>query len=179
MPRYYQLPKAERADLLAAGQGLLGENYDRQNARVGIAVTSGTIYVAGVGLRAGDVVTNVVVDIPATAGSGITANKVGVYDKTGARVAISADLGTSWQSIGVKVNALSSAYTVSLSDMYYLAFIVVFSTTAAQPIGANQSGLGAGAGAGARNYALQAGQSDLISNLTLANSANAYWMGWS
>jgi hypothetical protein len=124
--------------------------------------SSQTIHGMAVYLYAGETVTNVICCVTiAGAGTAPTALKLGVWSSAATPVclAVTADLATDsrWTSgTGWKVNALSSAYVVPSSGIYYLAFWIngAFATTnmslsvsvpnlgPSQPIGSNPRMLG-------------------------------------
>lgn len=169
-----------RDAILTRGQGFAGENFSRAQVASSGAMVSGTIYFQGVALLAGDVITNLHPRI-ITAGAGITACRVGLYDAAGNRVAQSNDLGVSWQTGGLKTNALSAPYTVPTTGMYYVALFCTFTTTAPAPARAGAvTGVFEAIGAGAMLEGTQAGQASLVTPATIANANQfAFWVGWS
>lgn len=170
-----------RRDILMRGQGLKGENFSRYFAQGGTAVVTGTVYYLGVPLVKGDVVTNILVRI-LTLGAGITANKVGLYDSAGNLLATSADLGVSWQTTGFKTHALTGAFTVTATGLYYIALFCTFTVTAPQPMRcAALTGSFDAVGTGVLLMAAQTGVATNLPNPgTLANSNGfAIWAGWS
>lgn len=171
---------ADRLDLLAVGQGMKGQNYDRAlAANVGV-VTSGTVYAALLPLLKGDLLSNLHITIAAGAVSP-TVSKVALFDKTAAtRLAVSADLGTDWTNTNTRTGAMGTPYAVPTDDVYYAAFISVAGTPpsiarlSAQAVGASV------VGSGVRAFAVMAGQSDMPASLTLsATAALGVWFGWS
>jgi hypothetical protein len=174
------LAKESRAELLATGQGLISQNYDRSIAGGGASSTDGTVFFMALGLRAADVVTKLSIAI-SSAGGGITTSKVGLYKKDGTRLALSADQGTAWQSSGVKTISMITPYTVPADDLYYGAIIVKFSVASPTFLMAMQAStagsVGEAVGSGARAYGIQAGQTDLPSPATIAVGSKAYWIG--
>lgn len=167
-----------REGLVMHGQGLKGENFSRYFMQAGTAAVSGTVYFQGIGLSIGDVITNIHVRI-VTGGTSVTACKVGLYDTAGTRLALTADLGTSWQSGGMKTHALTAPYTVLTTGMYYLALFHTAST-GAQPGRSTAAGGIYEAVSGSMLMGAQSGQSDLPSSATIANSGQlGFWVGWS
>ena len=173
-------PKTE-AQILAEGQGLKGQNYDRPLASNVTTVTDGTIYFVLVPLRQGDVVTNLHIAVN-TASVASTVSKVGIYlpsDST--RQALTADLGTSWQTTGTKTHALTAPYTAPSTGVYWFAAIAKATTTL--PTFARQSNLGGvdtAIGSGFAFMGQQTGQTDLIATATVSITTGlALWMGWS
>lgn len=167
----------ERTSLIA--QGLTAETFSREHINTSTVLVDGVAYFVAIGLHAGDVVTNITVAISG-AGSGVTLSKVGLYDKSGNRLGLSADQGTAWQSTGLKTIALTSAYTVPADDGYYVAIIskasvtvpsVGRSTTMAAASGAIGSGMGA--------FGVETGQTDLDATCTISfvGSPICFWAG--
>lgn len=146
-----------------------------------LSLVSGTAYYTLIPLKAGLLITNIHVIIATAAGASVTASKVGLYDSTLNRVAISADLGTSWQSLGLKTHALTSPYVVPEQGAYYVAAFCTFTTTAPAtyrhpgPTGAQGS---AAIGSGLKPWGSQTGQTDLPSVAVLSGTANPpMWYG--
>lgn len=174
MPEINYPVNPSRDQLRATGQGILSQPYDRQCGRSTTTLADGTIYFQGVGLLAGDVVTNVILQTNGTC-AGLTLAKVGLYKKDGTRLAISADQGAAWQAANIFVVAMTAAYTVPANDLYYLAIITKTGTsTPTVPVGLAAAPLtvtGASPASGT-----MAAQTDLISNATIsaANSVNIW-----
>lgn len=80
---------------------------------------AGTAYFIGLGLRAGDVITSISLDV-AVVGTLMTVSLIGLYDKAGNRLAVSADQGASWQTLGIRTAALGAPFTIPTTDMYYI-----------------------------------------------------------
>jgi hypothetical protein len=164
---YMSLPKRSRRDVLDAAQGLITQNFDRQLANANQVLVDGTAYFMAVGLRANDLVSNISIAV-GTAGSAVTLSKVGLYKKDGTRLAVSADQGTAWQSVGVKTIALASPYTVPVDDGYYVAVVSKATTTLPALVRA-QNGLQMGAvGSGMAPAGVLAAQTDLPASATLS-----------
>lgn len=179
MPEIIKAAKKDYATLLAEGAGLKGQNFERQAAAGSTAAITGTVYGMLVPFRAGDVVTNVHVNLNA-AGASMTLSKVGIYDTSGNRLAASADLTTAWQASGAKTHALSAAYTVPTTGCRYLVLLGVsgsmpqfWRSTAAQSTMTAFSG-------GSLPFVAEASQTDLDATCTfVVTNSIGYWIGWS
>lgn len=180
MPRYFAPAPPSRESLRMLAEGIKGENFSRQAANASTIAVDGTVYYALLGFAGGDVVTNIHVSVT-TASSGSTLSKVGVYQTDGTRLALSADLGTAWQSAGAKTHALTSPLTIPTSGGYYLALVAKASTTLPTFLRMNNSTAPNNAiGSGAAPMATQTGQTDLPSPGTPAQaSLLGYWFAWS
>lgn len=167
-----------REQILRDGQAIKGEAYPRTTGSAGTQLTGGTIYLVAVGLKKGDVVTNVLCKTTA-GGTTTTLSKVGLYDKNGNRLAISADRGSDWDFVGAFTNPLTGAYTVTSTDLYYLA-VVTNATSTCSMWGTTTTDLQAFSG-GVRTFATGGtGQTDLPSTVTPAGTnVVCYWLGWS
>src|SRR6185436_2150686 len=106
----------------AEGQGLKGQNYDRAVVRTTALMIDGTVYYLMAPFKVGEVVTNICVYVQ-VGGATMTLSKVGLYDLAMARLALSADQTTSWQTAGKKEIALTSAYTVTADGALYMAIV--------------------------------------------------------
>jgi hypothetical protein len=173
---YVNYPKKSRDDILATAQGLISQNFDRQaGGGSGSIMVDGTAYFLSVGLRANDVVSNVSI-IVSTAGATLTLSKVGLYNKAGTRLAVSADQGAGWETTGLKTVALASSYTVPADDGYYLAIVSKGTTLPTLLRGAANANGATALGTGMRAYAMQTGQTDLPASATFAATAPiAFW----
>lgn len=131
-----EVPTGTRAANLIAAQGFISENFSRAigNATGG-ALTNGTIFIAALGVKPGDVINNIhfVVETAGT-GSGCTLAQAALLDRLGNRLAVTADSAgdrTATESTGLKTFALSAAYTVGAeTQAVYVALLQSNGTTA-------------------------------------------------
>ncbi len=172
-----------RDQVLREGQAIKGEPYPRiVGDNGGSRLTGGTVYLVAIGLVSGDIVTNILANI-ASAGTGTTLSKVGLYDSSGNRLARSADQGSAWNTVGSYTIALTAPYTVTSTGLYYLAVIATASSTVPALWSTVISGVGdipfAG-GSAPWAVGTSTGLSDLPSSLSFGTTgATGYWMGWS
>lgn len=168
-----------RVFLLA--QGVLAESYDRRARIASSAVVLGTVYYMAVQLYRGDVVANVSSGVVAT--GTLTLAKVALYKKDGTQLAVSANSTATYGSQGLKTHALTAAYTVPVTDLYYLAIVFVGSA-APTLLGHTTAGAAAGEtngaiGSGSPPIAIQTGQTDMPSPGTLSSlntAAISFWL---
>ena len=167
----------ERKVRLAA-EGLIAETFDRRTAQGNSQMADGAVYYLGLPLMAGQVVTSIAI-VVGTAGTGLTLSKVGLYDSAMNRVALSAEQGSSWQSTGVKVVALTSPYTVVASGLFYAAVIAKGTTVPSLLRSLLTTDLAGTALPGALSpHGAQTGQTDLPNPGAMgAANLRAYWMG--
>lgn len=87
------------------------------------ALTAGFIYIIEVFVRKAATLSSVNI-VVGTAGSGLTASQcfAGLYDSTGARVAVTADQSGSWNSVGNKTPAFTTPYAAA-AGRYYVALV--------------------------------------------------------
>lgn len=166
-----------RNDLVLSARGLIAETIDEKACNVTSAPGSGVLVAGLVGLRAGDVITNVAVHVVSN-GTGVTLAKVGIYDVSGNLLASSADVDTSFTSGSAnrkQVTAFSSPYTVVSDGGYYLAVLFVGGTSPTI-LRANTSTSAAISGS-ALAYGAQGSLSDLPDPMTLAAGTNSTWLG--
>lgn len=129
-----------RSSLVTSANGYFAETIDRKVISGAAAAVDGTVYLTAVGLQAGEVVSAIAANI-GTAGSGLTLSKLGLYDKSGNRLATSADQGSAWTAVGLAEAAMIVPYTAPTTDVYYGAFIAKASglPTVVSLAGASQS----------------------------------------
>lgn len=167
-----------RESISLAAQGLISQNFDRQVVQANVQLTSGTVYAMGIPLVAGQVVTNGHVMI-SVAGADVTTGKIGLLSPAGARVALSANQTTEWQSTGAKTAAFSSAYTVPATGLYYVAVICIASTTQPSLYRAATTTLNNVIGTGQKPFGAEASQTDIDATVDLGASGLALWAGLS
>lgn len=145
-----ETPFGSRSESLTRARGFLTENWNLgQGNATGGAATDGTVFVAAIGVKPGDVINNIFLDIEtAGTGSGCTLAMACLYDRTGARLAVTADSAadrTKTESVGIKSFALTSAYTVgSNTDALYVGFVNKNGTTVCNLIVSGTSDVSAG-----------------------------------
>lgn len=173
------LPRKDRYQDLVTGQGMIAESFNRMSASASQTTTvTQELRGAAVGLRAGDVVTNINF-LVAVAGTSYTIGRVGLYKKDGTLLASCANDTTIFTATaGMRTVALSAAYTVPTDDLYYPCYLGVFTGTAAQLMrGTSLSNALAGIGSGAGGGVAQTGQADLPSpSASFTVSGTAIWI---
>lgn len=167
-----------RDDVLRKGQAISGEPFPRTAGDASTQLVGGTIFLTAVGLMKGDVVTNVLTHIT-SGGTSTSLSKVGIYDKNGNLLAKSADQGSNWNFVGDFVNPLSAPFTITSTDLYYLAAVTNGTATCSMWATTNRDLQGFGSGK--RAFATGGtGQTDLPATVTLSGSGVVcYWLGWS
>jgi hypothetical protein len=167
--------------ILANGQGLMGQNFDRQVGQGGVIAIDGTVYFMLVPLRAGDVVSSISVHVT-TIGVTPTVSKVGLYSKLGNLVASSAELGAVWTTAaGTKTSVFTTPFTVPADDVYYAAVVCKAATLPTLLRGSNSTAFSA-VGNGAVPIGVQTGQTDLPASATITFGSGApfaFWIGLS
>jgi hypothetical protein len=178
-------PKArpDRTQLGVTARGLTAETFPLYVNASGQVPATQTVYYTLIGLRAGDVITNIAVSVnTAASGTAPTSIFVGLYDSAGNRVALSANLkdDAKFTSTGQKAFALTAAYTVPSDGGYYCAFLIdgTFASTNVQlhRCGSNTVASAALAG-GVAPHGAQTGQTSLPSSATLSANAIDIWFG--
>ncbi len=142
------------------------------------ALSTGAVYFTPLYLFAGEVVSNLIVNV-AAAGVGVTLYKVGLYDTAGNRLAVSAESSASVGTAGDKALAMLSAYPVTADGAYVTAVLGVTGTsnpTVARASGITRSLL---AGSTFTSAGIQTGQTDLQASHTISwtsGSAVGVWV---
>lgn len=160
-------------------QGYFAETYPRGATSSASVMISGTVYYEGIGLVAGDVVTNILATANAVvvtpSGVGM---KFGIYTKANVLVANTADVSASFLTVGAKSSALTTPYTVPTTDGYYLAVIVIAAT--GPGLWRSTAGLNGTGPFGAATLsvsAAQTGQIDLPATGTPTGGTFGLWLG--
>lgn len=169
----YPLSTVNSATFTPADQNLVSWTYDPSCIRgTGVASVSGTVYLMKVKIvNRSTVVTNVIIGVE---GAGVTLtagqNFVGLYDSTGARLAVSADQASSWTSTGMKTIALTAPVTLNVGS-YYVAFVSNGATPPTLATGAgNNVNISVGLSSGALRYIIgPTAQTSLPASITLTS----------
>lgn len=173
-----------RDDIVRTARGFIAETIDVRWAASSAVTGSGVANYTALCLLAGEKISNLTFMLTSTPAVGVTLSKVGLYSKTGVLLAISADQGTSWQTIGVKTVSLLSPYIVSVTDVYYVAWLCVVTTTAPALLrgsGGNVT-VSFALGSNLAAYYGQSGLADLPNQATFATgitTSQCFWCGLS
>jgi hypothetical protein len=160
------------------GQGYYAETLQKGSGNTQTVTTSGTTYCVGIGLLAGDVVTNISVLLN-TVPVAPTLTKVGIFTKAGTLLGASADASAAFATLGLRTTALTSPVTITADDYYYLAFLNVAGTGAALVRGGGGLNINTYNGvSGSFSAGVQTSQSDLGSGaITLGAAPFYFWFG--
>jgi hypothetical protein len=173
---------SQREQLFREKQGIKGESFPRICGSASTPLTGQVVYLAGIALMAGDVVTNILVNISG-GGTGTSLSKLGIYDVNGTRKGITADQGSVWNAPGGYVVPLLTPYTVAASGTHYLAIVVNASGTKPSLIVGNPTAFAAyPMGSGNLPFATDAttGRTDLPASVTITQASGlGIWLGWS
>lgn len=180
--QYTDARDSQRRQVLQAAQGYYAETTSRgQASGASNAMISGTFYYVAIALLAGDVVTNIIT-MPAVLGSGFSGVKLrfGLYTKSGgALLASTGDVSAAHGSAGGKVNAVTVAYTVPTTDVYWMAGISIATTGPALIRGGTTNAGYDVAGAAIGSYGAITGQTDLPATFAPvygSGSGLGYWL---
>lgn len=171
---------------MLTGLGLLQECFPALLIPNALGMTSGTLRATGIGLTAGQIVTNVGVFVSVTtSGTNPTLIRFGLYDNASNLVASTGNLNASglFTTQGYVQTAFSATYTVGTSGLFYVAYIQngVFSVT--NPTfysGTTSTQAGKPLTSGKRYWFEQTGLTDLPNPAVPANPVSApVWFGLS
>lgn len=168
----------EELQILNAFYGVKALTFDRRCVPNPVAsFASGTIRASAVVLHKGDVVSKLAF-LPITAGVGITASGLALYDKGFTKLAETGSMNAAFQSTGWQSANLGSPYTVFATDVFYLAIFQTYTTSAALYATDNSSGSATNTGepivaGGGRSRAKMTGQSSFPSVLTPSESGHS------
>jgi hypothetical protein len=178
----WQAINPDRDQAKRVGLGYKGETFSKDGIASTLAFTSGDFRAAAVGLLAGDVVKNVLVDVTGVVQT-ITTFKVGVYDTSGNLVAQSANnttnLATGPNSFAVTAVVGGGTYLVPADGLYYLGVIIVATTMGSLGASSSQVGKGGAIGTGPKAAGKQTGQAGLPATFALTAEDQPVWLGWS
>lgn len=164
--------------------GLVEWNFQPSAAGATSTVTAGKVYLSRLTVQNGGALSNLVINIT-TAGSGLTASYVAIFDNTGAQLAVSSDISAALAGTGGVALAFPS--TTFAPGAVILAALLVGNGTTTPPTLARGA-----SGTGARNYGLttasplavatySSGLTAMPASLTLssttASGAVDYWLG--
>ncbi len=182
------LAAAAKISPYIAGQGMIAETFPRQERAVSLVLVGGVVYYTGVALYAGQVITNITVGITVKSVSATLA-KVGLYSKTGTRLALSSTQHVAWNAnpgLYTVPFAAAATYTVPTDDLYYVAVISVGGTPPSLLTATTSTGVLSITtnviGSGVPAYTAQTAQSDLPSPGSITagvTTAIACWAGLS
>lgn len=167
-------------------QAIKGETWPRQLGTGGNQPAAGSLYLSAIGLTKGDVVTNLLCVIDG-AGSGTSLSKLALYDSSFNKLAATADQGSSWNSVGSKTIPLTAPYTVTETDIYYIAVLVNASVTIPYlwrvvPNSANAPTPFSGGSGYLWVFDSSSGRTDFPSSFggsASLGSGPCFWFGWS
>ncbi len=193
MTAYPTVIRSDRYQALLDGWGAKGENFPANNATGTLTPVSGRIYRGLFGVRAGDIINNLLLGMTAVgAGTTPTLIRVGIANAAGTQLAISNDLKANsiWTtavagSVGLAVAPLSAAYTSLIDQVLEAQFIRVGawgSTEMQLARSALAAPWGPKIGSGPWRFCATSSQSDLPavsgSMPAAAASGDAVWFGW-
>lgn len=159
---------------------IITQNYPATSGSAAGLMVSQTIYFGLLGLRKGDVITNILVN-NFTVGTTTTSFWVALYDTSGTRLAMSNDLTTALDATtGPRELALSSPYTILQDGGYFAAALTINGTPAncvslARASSSTVSHLPVTGGA--RQWSAQTGQATPPASATYASTSFGFWFG--
>jgi hypothetical protein len=174
--------RPDPASTMAIARGLLSEPYPLAQVNAGRTLATQAVLGVLVPVQAGFTVSGVAYCIQtAAAGTLPTAVFVALYDLTGVRLAVSADVKAlaNWNATGVFSSAFTTAYTPSTTGAVYAAILKngVYGTTEPQ-IATMTAVTGSGAALGANSPAAvtQAAQATMPATATLVANDSFPWL---
>jgi hypothetical protein len=169
---------------LPSEQSYLGWNYDPIAAANSTQPTSGTPVLVKVKASQSGTVANLNCNVN-TLGSGFTASAsyAALYDMSGNRLGLTADLASTLASTGAKAMPLTAGVTVVADTFYYVYVVVTATTMPALSRAGNLGAINQNTNPGTYRFAtLGSGISSPPANLTLASSvalSTSYWAAFS
>jgi len=172
-----------RDGIRRTGLNILAEPFHAAVASSNAVLAGGVAYAMAVGLRAGDVLTNMFTNvITAGAGTAPTLIRQGVCDSAGVMLAVTAQSQASaqWTATGTSTIALTAPLTIAADGLYFLCIIEVgaFGTTPLQLRKCGSGGVVPAVAGGALIAGAQTGLTDLpavSSSLVLGSASSGHW----
>lgn len=178
MPNYSNSTPVPRSQLALTAQGLITENFSRGSATLTSTLVAQTVRGGIIGLRAGDVVTNLHCHTTTT-GVGAGYARMGLYALAGGQLGVSGDANAAFiGTAGLLTIALGTPYTVLADGGFYVCVLADLATT--QPTlarGNGNVGSGAAIGSGSLAGVSQTAQASLPASATFAISSISFWFG--
>ena len=166
--------------LRARGEGMQGQTFSRSAIQGASILTTGVVQASGLVLHKGDRVFNIIAGVSVNGAAG-TLTKVGLYDKAGNLLALSADIQAQFNSGATPravIGVLSQAYVAPATDLYYAVILSVGGTQPTLLWGVNLSASLFVVGSGQFPH-WQTAAADLTATLVPAQTGLAYWFDWS
>jgi hypothetical protein len=152
------------------------------------AITAGVVYLMAIVVPVAATVTNLYTALNSqTTPAGLTNSFAGIYSTAGTRLAVTNNVSTPWQSIGLSTLPLSSTYAIT-PGRYYIGIVVGGATTV--PTFSRSGGTfgsspvynvgGTAASANFRCGSILTGQTSLPTSITMASVTTGplnYWVG--
>lgn len=181
--------KLDRTQLALAGRGFISETYSLHGCTGQFAAPGGTAASSGlqgtiIGLRAGDVISNLV-RFCGAAGASVTLSKMGLFKTDGTLLAATADNHASLSANTFQTYAIAkdgvggtiTSYTVTADGAYYIACLDLASGGTAPTFfrASAQTGIGTQFGSNPRACFNVNSQSDISGNVTPGDASAAWW----
>jgi hypothetical protein len=113
-----------------SANGLLGWTYDSAAAVNNITLTAGNVFLAKIWINRPGTVTSIATRTVNASGAGLTNSYMGLYDASGNRLGVTAELSASWMgATGNRIHPLTSSATISAPGWYYVAWLMGALTT--------------------------------------------------
>lgn len=178
MPTISSGSKTDRGQVAQTARGVIAETFPVFAANGTAAPASGDVRGSLVGLRAGDVVANITMNVN-TIGATLTHAQFALYKKDGTLLANSADSTASFTGAAGNVTlAMATPYTVPADDGYYVALFTSGTTPPTMRTGTSGTALFSAIGSGAAAGVNFASQSSLPSTATFSASSAASSALW-
>lgn len=168
---------AKRDEAKRQALGIIVETFDKNACVATYTTSTQSLQGIGVGLIAGEVITGIALELTNTPSS-LTLAKVALYDKSGNRLAVSADQSAGWTGAAHKDIAFTAPYTVLKDDLYYLCLLVVCTGTTPTLLrtGSVSASAANASNSGARPFVGQGSQTDMPGTATFVAGQGGFWM---
>ena len=173
-------PVTPRPQLAVTAQGLIAETFERGSIVGGSISTAQQVRGSMLGLRAGDVVTNLHADL-IVAGVGAGYARMALCSLAGVQLGLSGDANAAFTgAAGLLTIQLATPYTALVDVGFYVCTLSNLATT--QPSfgrGSTSVGTDVGIGSGSARNVFQNSQASFPSSATFSALTVTYWFGGS
>ncbi len=181
MPNVYYAPTPiAREQIDVTARGMISETYDFSVTSGGtipaIGTASASIFSGLLGLRAGDVVTNLHNNVTVV-GTSLTFAKLGLFTAGGTFLGATASVSASYNvGTGIKTIPLTTPYRITADGGYYVGYLAYGSGATGATLSRSAVTTPFVIGSGARSFALtSADKTDISADVSWGAGTAAYW----
>lgn len=168
-----------RQQIRDTGLGEMSVAFPLSGATASIALAAQALRGTAIGLKRGDVVTNILASVSVAAGGTAGVVNVGLYSAAYGKLAVSGDVQSQLTSLGPVALALTAPYTVTADGLYYpvIDMTTAYGTTQPSLAGAGASGTSAPLGSNPVAHFVMNTQPSLPTTIVPGTTSVSVWLG--